>query len=104
LPEDHPARRDLAPLGYEVARWLDAMTLLQTRWRKQAFASPLQAYLDRWLPSDPVGALPDVFELGLRGSWPCSTRAGRRCCICRPCACFGSPTCAPPTPSTCSSM
>jgi hypothetical protein len=69
LPEDHPARRELAPLGYEVARWLDAMTLLQTRWRKQALAAPLQAFLDRWLPRDAVGALPEVFELGLCGGW-----------------------------------
>lgn len=69
LPEDHPARRALAPLGYEVARWLDAMTLLQTRWRKQTLATPLQAFLDRWLPREPVGALPDVFELGWRGGW-----------------------------------
>lgn len=69
LPEDHPARRDFAPLGYEVARWLDAMTLLQVRWRKQALAAPQQAFLDRWLPRDAVGALPEVFELGLCGGW-----------------------------------
>ncbi len=69
LPEDHPARRDFAPLGYEVARWLDAWKLLQTRWRKQAFAAPLQAFLDRWLPRETVGALPEVFELGLCGGW-----------------------------------
>lgn len=69
LPEDHHARRALAPLGYEVARWLDAMTLLQTRWRKQVFAAPLQAFLDRWLPRDPTGSLPEVFELGLEGDW-----------------------------------
>lgn len=69
LPEDHPARRDLAPLGYEVVRWLDAMTLLQTRARKQAFSALLQAYLKRWLPRDPVGALPEVFDLGLHGGW-----------------------------------
>lgn len=69
LPEDHPARRDLASLGYEVSRWLDAMTLLQTRWRKQAFAAPLQTYLERWLPRDPVGALPVTFELGWEGGW-----------------------------------
>lgn len=69
LPEDHPARRALAPLGYEVARWLNAMTLLQTRWRKQALAAPLQAFLNRWLPREVVGALPEVFELGLCGGW-----------------------------------
>lgn len=69
LPEDHPARRALAPLGYEASRWLEAMTLLQTRWRKQVFAAPLQAFLDRWLPRDPVGSLPEVFELGLEGDW-----------------------------------
>ncbi len=69
LPEDHPARRALAPLGYEASRWLDAMTLLQTRWRKQVFAPPLQAFLDRWLPRDPVGSLAEVFELGLEGDW-----------------------------------
>lgn len=69
LPEDHPARRDFAPLGYEVARWLDAMTLLQTRWRKQTLAASLQTFLDRWLPRDAVGALPEVFELGLCGGW-----------------------------------
>lgn len=69
LPEDHPARRDLASLGYEAARWLDAMTLLQTRWRKQALAAPLQVFLDRWLPREAVGALPEVFELSLCGGW-----------------------------------
>jgi hypothetical protein len=69
LPEDHPARRDLASLGYEASRWLDAMTLLQTRWRKQAWAAPLQAFLDRWLPRDPAGSLPEVFELALKGDW-----------------------------------
>ncbi len=69
LPDDHPARRDLAPLGYEVLRWLDARKLLQTRWRKQAFVAPLQAFLDRWLPREVVGALPEVFELGLCGGW-----------------------------------
>jgi len=69
LPQDHPSRRDLAPLGYEVARWLDAMTLLQTRARKQAFDATLQVYLERWLPRDPVGPLPESFVLGLQGGW-----------------------------------
>jgi hypothetical protein len=69
LPEDHPERRDLASLGYEVARWLEAMTLLQTRWRKQAFAAPLQAYLEHWLPRESAGSLPESFELSLRGGW-----------------------------------
>lgn len=64
LPEDHPAWKDLRPFGYECARWLKAMAMLQARWRKGRFGDSLNAFLNEWLPQEEVvSALPETFEI-----------------------------------------
>src|SRR6218665_2766693 len=64
LPEDHPAWKDLRPFGYECTRWILAMTMLQTRWRKGRFAPELQAFLDVWMPKESLEtAFPETFDL-----------------------------------------
>lgn len=64
LPEDHPAWKDLRPFGYECSRWLQAMTMLQTRWRKRRFSPELQAFLDLWMPLEKIETtLPETFDI-----------------------------------------
>ena len=64
LPDDHPAWRDLRPLGYECVKWLRAMKLLQTRHRKGRLGEPLTAFLSAWMPEAEVDdAMPEPFDL-----------------------------------------
>lgn len=56
LPEDHPLRKDLPPLGHEAALWLRAMKLLRLRLEKGRLPANLGAFLQLWLPGD---ALPE---------------------------------------------
>jgi hypothetical protein len=64
LLEDHPAWKDLRPLGYECSRWLQAMTILQTRWRKGRLNPELQAFLETWMPLDTVEtSIPETFDI-----------------------------------------
>ncbi|TDU71088.1 hypothetical protein EI77_02206 [Prosthecobacter fusiformis] len=69
LPEDHPAWKDLRPLGYECARWLAAMGMLQNRWKKGRLGDELTKFLRDWMPQEPVEtALPETFDLTWDGS------------------------------------
>ncbi len=66
LPDDHPAWKDLRPLGYELTRWLQAMSMLQKRWSKGRFSESLSLFLSEWMPQDEVPAeVPPVFEVRL---------------------------------------
>ena len=64
LPDDHPAWKDLRPFGYECSRWLSAMAMLQARHRKGRFSETLTAFLNVWMPQEPVSQeMPDTFDI-----------------------------------------
>lgn len=69
LPEDHPLRKDLPPLGHETALWLRAMRLLRLRLDKGRLPAPLAAFLERWMPrAEPQAELPASFKIRLEAS------------------------------------
>ncbi|MEN3943708.1 hypothetical protein WJU23_20580 [Prosthecobacter sp. SYSU 5D2] len=64
LPDDHPAWKDLRPFGYECSRWLAAMAMLQARHRKGRFSETITAFLNEWMPQEPIShELPEAFEI-----------------------------------------
>lgn len=64
LPEDHPAWKDLRPFGHECSKWLQAMAVLQNRWRKGRLGPGLAAFLESWMPQTAVQTeLPETFEI-----------------------------------------
>ena len=76
LPDDHPAWKDLRPLGYECTRWLNAMTMLQARWRKGRLPEPLTSFLQSWMPQEPLPTpVPESFEIRLESGQLCAEAA-----------------------------
>lgn len=74
LADDDPALRVLRPLGYQVSRWLQAMSALGNRHAKQRLPSPLLEFLDHWMP----GPINESFgATGSLGNEPFCLKLGR---------------------------